>query len=236
MRFHWQNLNDTPMGRKGSPWKHMRFWFGKLGVEWLFWSKSFHLGFSVGGDHTWAIGFCPVIFSLWVRWDRTRSLSEEHDCNIYWLHYSLWIHLWCDPMGSNSKDPWWKRSIVFHFDDIVFGKAQYSTQALKIVETFIPMPEGSYPATVTMELATWKRPRWFTKTLLCGNVEIPEGIPVEGKGENAWDCGEDAVYGYSVLAPSVEDAIAAVVRSVLHDRQRYGSPSRLRVLTATGKS
>lgn len=49
-----------------------------------------------------------------------------------------------------------------------------------------------------------------------------EQIPVPGKGENSWDCGEDATYAFSCMADSVEDGIASLVRSILVRRRKYG--------------
>ena len=98
----------------------------------------------------------------------------------------------------------------------------------------IPMPEGVYLATWTDEEhitrytrwpGTWldavrgpRRHRWV-------NVDIPGCIPVEGKGENSWDCGMDGVCGTS--GATLEDAIGNAVRSALRDRKRYGGPHDL---------
>ena len=90
------------------------------------------------------------------------------------------------------------------------------------------MPEGAYKATVEMFWGIWKRPRWVAKKILRANVEIPSGIPKNGKGENSWDCGEDATFGITMPAKNVENAIGKTVESCLRDRKKYGTPGRLK--------
>ena len=98
----------------------------------------------------------------------------------------------------------------------------------------IPLPEGVYTGTYTTERMTRRYVRWPGKAidLVRGpmqwtsvNLSIEGGIPVEGKGENSYDCGMDGLLGCS--GRTVEDAIGNAVRSVLRDRKRYGGPHDL---------
>jgi hypothetical protein len=61
------------------------------------------------------------------------------------------------------------------------------------------------------------------------DVEIPGGIPFNGKGENSWDCGTDGLFGSSfpidVLEGSVSKCIGKVVENVMDSRFKYGTPS-----------
>lgn len=48
-------------------------------------------------------------------------------------------------------------------------------------------------------------------------------IPVPGKGENSWDCDDDAIHSSHGPHSTVHQAVAALVASVYRDRTRYGS-------------
>jgi hypothetical protein len=47
-------------------------------------------------------------------------------------------------------------------------------------------------------------------------------VPFPGKGENSWDCGEDASYGFGCAAETLEEGIGKFVASKLRDRGRNG--------------
>ncbi|HXI16285.1 MAG TPA: hypothetical protein VNM48_07925, partial [Chloroflexota bacterium] len=74
--------------------------------------------------------------------------------------------------------------------------------------------------------STWGRRRWphwpLTRRMVRADVQVPEGVPHPGKGENAWDCGEDATYALTCAEQTPEAAVGRLVESVLRDRRRYG--------------
>jgi hypothetical protein len=51
---------------------------------------------------------------------------------------------------------------------------------------------------------------------------MTDPVPFPGKGENSWDCGEDATHGYYGPAASIEDAVGNLVTSTLKRRRKYG--------------
>jgi hypothetical protein len=51
-------------------------------------------------------------------------------------------------------------------------------------------------------------------------VECPTGMAIPGKGENAWDCDDNAIYGASFKAASVKDAVRSFVADVRKARKR----------------
>lgn len=53
-------------------------------------------------------------------------------------------------------------------------------------------------------------------------IEPDKPVPVPGKGESDYDCGDDAIYSISTGGQSVESAVAKMVESALRDRRRYG--------------
>lgn len=63
-------------------------------------------------------------------------------------------------------------------------------------------------------------------------VDEGEQIPVPGKGTSEYNCGEDAVFGFTCPADSLADATFRLANSVLETRKRYGGegwlPERVR--------
>lgn len=245
MRFHWQNLNDKPAGRQGSPLRHGRAWwtFGKetrefsLNWEWSLFRRgsAAGAGISLEGDEGSAGASIriPYLFSLyvhlvglkWVRalmgYDTARSEFAYHDG-------AFWMTPWGRDCEWRSDDPWWRRGLVWHWRDTFFGRQKYESRELEKRDVVVPMPEGSYKAVVTLSEDTWKRPRSpFTARRLAGSIEVPGGIPTEGKGENSWDCGEDAIYSLHTSASSVEETVAKLIESATKERRRHGTPRRI---------
>lgn len=132
-----------------------------------------------------------------------------------------WTFLKFDWGWSNQMPKWMSGS--FYVLDFIFGQTKYTKRDLTFHEVMIPMPEGAYPATIQFEECTWKRPRlpWNSSKGIYADIKMKIGIPHEGKGENSWDCGEDALFGMSRKASTVEEAIAATVQTALKDRRRY---------------
>lgn len=234
--FHWQNLNEKPGDRLGSGLRHGRAWLrflgGTLRIEWVL--PDYRAAISVAVRQGDGVGFggnlgIPLIGSLFWRVEDFKPIARAARWLLRNAKYddrelSVRVHdwtVWRDAGSWSITTPKW-RDGCFHIDDFVLGKSDYSRRTLIETAVNIGMPEASYPATVKIEEATWKRPRWFAKRMICSEVKIPKGIPFPGKGENSWDCGQDAVYGQSGPAGTVEKAVASVVESVLRSRRRYG--------------
>lgn len=135
---------------------------------------------------------------------------------------------WARKNSWSRSDPWWM-SQTFDYKQIVFGKNAHTCEVVEEGVTVVPMPEHPYPATWRREIATWRytRPLGRLRDRLLGprsqqSVWLTPGepVPVPGKGENSWDCDDDAIHGCG--GKSVEDAVANMVRSALSKRQRYG--------------
>jgi len=125
-----------------------------------------------------------------------------------------------------------------------------TNETVATVDAAMPLPEGPAPVTVTLERSTWgvqvgpySRTRrsknrlrlWlpgFRRVRYGATVESVAGIPVPGKGENSWDCGQDSYSSISVhvtAAPYDEhdsvwvgQAIASAQETIYRDRSRYG--------------
>lgn len=226
--MHWQNLNEKH-GKTGFPW-HGRAWFGPFHVEWCFPARFAHL--SAGrSDERVNFGIACLLFAVWFGWDRFKR-CERREFRVAFEDGAARFSLWHNPHDWNSRDPWWMQTYSFHFADFFMGRQKHTKETIETRDVLIPMPEGSYPATVEFVRAKWKRPRWFALVKTCADVKMDRGIPFEGKGENSWDCGEDAMNSMWTPAASIEDAIGKVVASVMKDRRRYGTPSRLQSVVA----
>jgi len=238
MRFHKQNLNDKPGGRKGSILRNGRAWFSffsdryQINWEWVFFVRYFGLRFGVDrhDDCPWSFSIHTFLFSIYLSLNSPllRKLTPNtKDCDSREIEleirdWSLWWNFWTSDSCWSSRTPKWRNG-CFHFIDFLLGKEKHSKRKLSGIDTFVPMPEKAYPCTVEMFEATWKRPRWFPKRLIRADIDIPEGVPFPGKGENSWDCGEDAIFSMSCVARTVPEAIGKIVSSCLSDRQKYGT-------------
>lgn len=245
MHFSSQNLDDDG-GRK---WKEGRAWlyFGKnhssLNVEWHLFSRFKSLNLKVGlGHYDCALSFSLSLyfFSIHLSLDhgrleswiqhltrrRGRQYGNGREIGVSIHGGIIWFSLWEDPMESGSDDPrWWKFHI--NFLRLLLGKEKYLSQSIEKREVFIPMPEGAYPAEIELFKATWTRPRWFAKTARRAEIKMLKPIPFPGKGENAHDCGDDAVHSMTCNAASFAEAIGEMVAHVMRNRIRNGGYGRM---------
>lgn len=157
------------------------------------------------------------------------SLNLDTECvSGPMVSWNLWKPIWI------SGTPTWRHGSAFPLDAIL-GMPEYAVQVLETRDVKIPMPEGNYPGKAYLTEETWRRPGpgiwqalgfdslpWLTEKVQRVTIETPQGIPHPGKGENAWNCGEDGLYSLTTANCSIEDGIGRVVASVLRSRKRYG--------------
>lgn len=138
---------------------------------------------------------------------------------------SAWWNLYMDGDSWSSRDPKWRRG-SFNPVDFVFGRTKHFECVLSVHEASATLPEGLYDCTVTMKREWWQRPRafWRTATVTRAHIDCPSGIPVPGKGENSWDCGDDAIYGRTAPADDLAGALKELAADVLKTRRRRGVP------------
>jgi hypothetical protein len=251
LHWHWQNLDDDLRTLDHSPsigmlalpdLRHQgRAWFDwyvratdrkplKIEVDWAtgkaVWSSGASVGRSARGTLTLHVSLRPLA-SLYLIFkhvlpetdaSRTYSLSVV-DGTLHW-----------DFGKPGSGDEWhrndplnWMRGCRFILDDI-FGRAEHSLEKVgPSVRAVACFPEGQYTLTLQRETRTWKRPRWpfpYVRKAVDITLEKPPGF--QGKGENSYDCGPDAIYGMSSPGHSYEDAVAAYVKAVLQERAKRG--------------
>lgn len=259
MYFHWQNLNEKAGGRLGSGVLHGRAWWYPTGCEyghqrvvgwsWRLFGHNCGFGFQVqqgdGVGFRWHVAL-PWLISLWwhvhggvaarlATWLLRGAGHGDREITVDVHSWALWWSVWQDPNGWEAATPRWRHG-SWHVLDALLGRARYSSRVIQQCSALVPMPERSYHAVVTITEATWRRPRWFPRRVLRGEVDLKrDPIPFPGKGENAWDCGEDACYGlYGFAATTTEQCVAAVVESVLGSRRRHGGSVDWRTDRSTG--
>lgn len=171
-------------------------------------------------------------------WKWLRPFDGEYGeaCREFGLRtigHDLQLCLGHDPMGTyygtRGRFRWlhhlWKNQIITLFrEDWILGRARFTKETL---ETDIPVTvdvgqwDGDvYHGTATREHFTWKR-RFSTQERTDYWIEMDHpGIPFPGKGENSWDCGDDATYGFG--GASIESAIARILEDTKKTRLRHG--------------
>lgn len=229
LHFHSQNLNEDRNGEaKGLPWEG-RFWLRTykrplIHFSWHLWSHFCGISAKADpedGGTQFHIAFPP--FSFWLTLPfgfKEHQYSNRNFFSIKVHDWSLWWQFGGDTMSWDSKTPKWKNG-NFNFQDFFLGKVVYKADVVETKEVLIPMPEGPYPGIAKMERCVWKRPRWFALRRTSIWIDIPKGIPHEGKGENSWDCGKDGLFGCGVNSEFYEDAIAHVVKTAMKSRRKY---------------
>ena len=166
--------------------------------------------------------------------NETIELIDERECSISVHDGAIYIYPWKKMNEWNRDDPWYVKGISLYFKDFIMGQLKMSEKDICVENIAIPMPERTYEATTELKEQTRWRSRFpfslFKRKNLSAWVDIPSGIPFPGKGENGWDCGMDGLFGtgvhldrpYHCSYDLRSSSIAAVVRSVYRNREKYG--------------
>lgn len=243
MRWHWMNENPN-----GSGLKHGRAWFNLterfvFHPEWTFGSKARHTGIGIkfGGDESTIMPTVGIahLFGLYLsfdgawprRWRFGKYGEQEREFSVGWYEGRLTLSIaydWTEGSFHGEYRNIWTQPGSRHWSicptDIFLGRPKYVEREIETVPVKVTMPEKTYEGTCKIFESSWTRPRlpWFPKRLRRSTVDIPKGIPVPGKGENSWDCGEDAIFGQTCMAQTPNEAIGELVKSALQTRERYG--------------
>lgn len=231
-RFAWASVKPGSTLMNGSAWAHVRVGDKPrspgVRVEWQFGRRArfthayFHIG---GAESDFGAGLALYgLFALWLsisdvvpyRWLNRHFNGNETGVSVH--DWAVWIDVWNDDSGWTSRRRW--QHIVIHIDRLLFGKCVYTTRDIETVDVAVTLPEGTYKAKCRMFESTWtwqrlRRPR----TLMRAEITPERGITVPGKGENSWDCGDDAVFGLTCFASTPQEAARELAESVLRDRK-----------------
>jgi|GEM_PF-2110846 hypothetical protein len=231
----------------GDPDKHGRS-VTTLGIQWVLFRKQHSIGwsFSAGGGDSdrdidcsvrvpWFgvyLGADDVLPRKWEFYNPGQRYPSERTIGVTWHSQALWIDLWRDPdEGYGRGGPkFWQdakssaRHIVIHPLDILFGKTKCATEKLAAEPATVDLPEGAYPVQVVIERRTWTRKRapWWKRERVSADVQSEKGIPIPGKGENSWDCEDDAYFSIGTPTQTTAEAVAYAAERVREARERYG--------------
>lgn len=139
-------------------------------------------------------------------------------------HGAFWWSILHTTDAWSSTTPRWRHG-SWHAVDRFLGKEESERLVLSVHEVDVPMPERTYRWRIELTQHTVKRKRWpWPRVWLGYEATALEGeqIPHPGKGENSYDCDDDATFACSGQARGLDEAVANVVRAVLRQRVRYG--------------
>lgn len=211
---------------------------GSFHAEWTVPDRHPGIGFTwgmSGMDEDWQISLGLGLFHLYFSVDGFRSIDSRYRkdkqghyiddmvTDIRFFDQGVWWQFWHSNSSWSNKTPRWRHG-NWHPLDTLFGSTKHSSRLIRQATVDIPMPERSYPATINLTEDTWKRPRawWTSARIRRAIIDVEGGIPHPGKGENSYDCDEDATYSLTTQARDEAEAIGAMVETVMRSRRKYG--------------
>jgi len=231
------NHSEKEDGTKDSLWKgggaYAHFNDNKeINFQWAIPTKHWGISFTLNDEKEIKFSFC----GLYLTFDRflpekarnfihEKYKYESKELSIsYCDDYFHW-EVWTSPDSWDSKTPKWRKGGVF-LSDTFFGKAIYSKQTLEEDNVIIRMPEKDYPAKVTLFESTWKRPRFKKPVVIIrGTVDLDEGIPIPGKGEDSWNIEDTAITSFTCPSNTIQEVITTFIKDINRTRNKYGGPN-----------
>jgi len=237
------------------------FWFKNatksISIELAGWKQNPSIYFKVDGgerDFTFHISlfigmwltfenFLPKNWYPFYESETYGRLPTEKEISISIHNKTLWWNFWTPTDEWSSKTPKYQNG-CFHFIEFITGKSDYTTKEIEHKDFILPYYEGNYKIRVFKNNAQWKMRRrlfWFLD-INADRYEVKAGyvkdgewkdvpIPHEGKGENSWDCDEDATYsicfGIDKKLKGCNDVALEFWKSTMKDRIRYGGANWL---------
>lgn len=236
--FHNQR-DKRPGGQKPPPTEArvtlgVRGWRARL--SWNLWVRFCHAYVRLHDDETVisaSVAFPPV--ALWFGIEpgyggsakrvRAAMPAEGRKVGVDVHDWIIWVSPWAREDGWSRTDPWWWKFTIAPLD-LLFGREAPVAYEQQAREVLVPMPERSYAGRGRIIDRALVRPRfpWWPlrREWRCVDIEVPGGIPVPGRGENSYDCDDDAFYGQSGPGRTIEDGIGKLVASVLRTRRERG--------------
>jgi hypothetical protein len=184
-----------------------------------------------GDEHSLTLRLCLLFVTVYIGIESarlSRALRLPDDMHItgvvlmradddFYLSAQVW-------QNDNVYRPRVDKKWFINLTELVLGRCVYSRTELSTHEVRIPMPEGGYPATIKLVEDTWTQPRKFwnpRRVVRRADVDIPGGIPHPGKGTASWNLDDDALFGGTFAASTLDEAIAKVRESVMYCRMHY---------------
>ena len=152
-------------------------------------------------------------FNWWNTWKSYNTGINIHD-------WTIWVRLW-----HNEDYDQLKRSWSLNLERLFLGNTTYSNQEICSSYFELKLPERLYIGTAKLSRVNWVRDRfpWLKKSIIRCELNVPEGIPIPGKGENDWDLEDDKSYSFSSeLTGSIEDSINKWIDYTISRRLKHG--------------
>ena len=178
------------------------------------------------------IGLSGIVPYRWLE-RRKPNGDTDYDSRVFEVNVSAerftW-EFWARDHHWSRSDPWWMHQSKT-WRDLFFGRHETTSETIASGSTVVPMPERAYPARWETTRYTHRHtaPLGRLRDRLLGvrvhdrtDITPDTPIPVPGKGENSWDCGDDAIWSSSQPGASVHKAVAGLVESALTQRSRHG--------------
>jgi len=233
LNYHSQNIASDDRGDalkqgkiyKGN-WFHWRCWFEvfKKPIRFEIISRpkfSIYLMFNWDENEvTFHAFFFYLTIGNLLKGDY-RKPKREVGFSLYEEYF--WIYLWAKVNETRSTDPWWQK-ITIPWKDLLFGEIDFKKIFIKSEVQSIYFPEASYPVKLTFYRCSWRRlliP--FKKETIMVQMDMETPVPIPGKGESDWDCGDDAISSLWCRAANTEEALSILLKDVIRTRRKYGS-------------
>lgn len=224
-----------------------------ISIEWAGFSSHPSIYLRVDGDEQEVTFHIAFFVGIWISFERFipksfyptyaskthGRLPEEREISLSFHGGSFWWNFWVSEEWSSwTKNKTWRKG-CWHILDRIKGKHKCQRTEVERQQFVLPFLEGNYNVEVIKNERkdTWQR--WPMKKSTTWEVKpgyykdglfIEKPIPVDGKGENSWDCDEDATYAisfpgypYKKEIKTAYDAALYFWHSMMKDRERYGS-------------
>lgn len=159
------------------------------------------------------------LYFAWAEWAEDCGMTDYYRRQVPRKHTAL--QLW----------PGWQFALRFPpLLTWIFGREEREKRILDTKPVSFEMDGRKYEGTWTLELWESTRTRWpwSYKRSVSSNLEVPNPPMFAGKGENSWDCGDDAIYGMGSREITPAKTVGDYIKRVLEYRERYGAASDAR--------
>lgn len=246
LRTHKRKIYHYLIKEKGFPF-HGRFFISpdensqnnEISFEWKIPSEFTHFHLKLNGEEkVFSLSIANPLLSFWVGYKNYKignflnkiikpqlgmSYAKDKEIHFSFHNNSIYWSIWSTNLGWSNNLPRWK-SGSFDFADFILGKSDYWNEDIDKMDVEIKMPEATYKGKAKLFVSHWKRPRWFEKTMNRVNIDVPEGIPIPGKGESSYDCGPDATYSIICPVNSIYQGVNKLIESCIKTRlERCGN-------------
>jgi len=223
MRFHWQNLNEGGRGLwSGRAWLSPWEWESARGKEAL--HVEWHLGghahnssmrLTIGGEEmrgAFSLGI-RGLFYIYIAWEGPQG-SRAHVYGISLFGGGVCVWLGSDEWGNRPGN------YVWDWRHTLIGRGKVEHTVIEERPVRLVLAEGEHQGTGKLIETIWRYPRWFPQTHRSVEIEFEEGVPIPGKGENSWDCGDDAIYAMSCPTKTISEGVQHFRNAVIARRNK----------------